>query len=194
LAPKRDRGAPYAIPQGPPRKGRNLQGADSGKARKGNRTEGVRDFARSARERGNRPTQRRVRCLEGFSPTLPDKLAKAGEVAIERLLKAQFQPPSWEETLEGLGLNRDEAFELLAYLLEQGEFIRLKEDLILPKKTLEQAKTRIQELIRQKGPVGVGELRDALGSSRKVVIPLLEYFDRVRFTRRVGDARTLAEA
>jgi len=109
-------------------------------------------------------------------------------------LKAQFQPPSWEETLEGLGLNRDEAFELLAYLLEQGEFIRLKEDLILPKKTLEQAKTRIQELIRQKGPVGVGELRDALGSSRKVVIPLLEYFDRVRFTRRVGDARTLAEA
>jgi len=125
------------------------------------------------------------------SPTLPDKLAKAGEVAIERLLKAQFQPPSWEETLEGLGLNRDEAFELLAYLLEQGEFIRLKEDLILPKKTLEQAKTRIQELIRQKGPVGVGELRDALGSSRKVVIPLLEYFDRVRLPR-VGDARTLA--
>ena len=131
--------------------------------------------------------------LEGFSPTLPDKLAKAGKVATERVLKAQFQPPSWEEALEGLGLNRDEAFELLAYLLEQGEFIRLKEDLILPKKTLERAKTRIQELIREKGPVGVGEVRDALGSSRKLVIPLLEYFDRVRFTRRIGDARTLAE-
>ena len=132
--------------------------------------------------------------LTEFTPKLPDKLAKAGEVAIKRFLNAKFQPPSWEEALEGLGLNRDEATELLAYLLGQGELIRLKEDIILPKETLERAKTRIQELIRQKGPVGVGEVRDALGSSRKLVIPLMEYFDRVRFTRRVGDARTLAEA
>ncbi|MCS6949915.1 MAG: SelB C-terminal domain-containing protein, partial [bacterium] len=39
----------------------------------------------------------------------------------------------------------------------------------------------------------VGEFRDLTGSSRKFVVPLLEYFDSVRLTRRVGDVRVLVE-
>jgi selenocysteine-specific elongation factor len=46
-------------------------------------------------------------------------------------------------------------------------------------------------LIREKGTASVSELRQALGSSRRIVVPLLERFDREGVTRRLGDKRTL---
>lgn len=131
--------------------------------------------------------------LKGFTPRLPERLAKAREAVLKRLMRTQFQPPDWEEAVLGLGLNSNEASELLAHLVEQGELVRLKEGLILPRATIDLAKGAIRSLIHQKGPVGIAEVRDALDSSRKLVIPLLEYLDKERFTRRIGDRRYLWE-
>ena len=39
----------------------------------------------------------------------------------------------------------------------------------------------------------LGELRDTLGLSRRETLVLLEYWDRVGFTRRAGDGRMLAD-
>ena len=40
-------------------------------------------------------------------------------------------------------------------------------------------------------PATAAELKDAMGTSRKYAIPLLEHFDATGLTRRVGDARVL---
>ena len=45
--------------------------------------------------------------------------------------------------------------------------------------------------IEDKGSITVAEARTLLDSSRKYVLPLLEYLDQQRVTRRTGDARTL---
>jgi len=37
-------------------------------------------------------------------------------------------------------------------------------------------------------------VREELGSSRKYVVPFVEYLDRVGFTKRVGDQRVLCSA
>jgi selenocysteine-specific elongation factor len=39
--------------------------------------------------------------------------------------------------------------------------------------------------------IGVSEFKDLTGVSRKFAIPLLEYLDRQRVTRRVGDVRMI---
>ncbi|MDQ7788563.1 MAG: SelB C-terminal domain-containing protein, partial [Clostridia bacterium] len=39
----------------------------------------------------------------------------------------------------------------------------------------------------------LGEARDLLSSSRKYILPLLEYLDQQRFTKRVGDKRKLSK-
>ena len=49
----------------------------------------------------------------------------------------------------------------------------------------------IQKFIRAHGPATVSDLRQALGSSRRVVVPLLEYLDRTFVTLRQGDKRAL---
>jgi len=52
-------------------------------------------------------------------------------------------------------------------------------------------KARITEFISKHGRATVSELRQALESSRRIMVPLLERLDRDGITRRVGDKRML---
>jgi selenocysteine-specific elongation factor len=45
--------------------------------------------------------------------------------------------------------------------------------------------------IKRHGNISVAALRDSLGTSRKYALTVLEYFDSVKLTRRIGDARVL---
>jgi len=51
--------------------------------------------------------------------------------------------------------------------------------------------TKITAKIKASGKVGLGEVRDMFGTSRKYAQALLEYMDRGKITRRVGDDRVL---
>jgi len=54
-----------------------------------------------------------------------------------------------------------------------------------------QAAALVRTYVEQHGAATVSDLRQALGSSRRIVVPLLEYFDRTFVTLRQGDKRTL---
>ena len=79
---------------------------------------------------------------------------------------------------------------------------RLPEDLqhtpqtvtVIPQVVIQQQQaTTIDQVLKYVPGVTVATLRDATGSSRKFILPLLEYLDAQRFTRRQGDARVLVE-
>ena len=48
-------------------------------------------------------------------------------------------------------------------------------------------------MITKQGTVTVADVREGTGSSRKYVVPFMEYLDRVGFTKREGDARRLVD-
>jgi selenocysteine-specific elongation factor len=73
--------------------------------------------------------------------------------------------------------------------MEEGEIEQVNPDYFLAEGRLEEAEERIRSFLAENGRLGVSELRDMLGASRKYSIPLLEYFDRKRVTRREGDYR-----
>jgi selenocysteine-specific elongation factor len=81
---------------------------------------------------------------------------------------------------------------ILSILTENGDLVRIADDLYIAAETLAQVKDTVRRLAATPEGVTVGTLRDATGSSRKVILPLLEYLDAQRFTKRVGDARVLA--
>ncbi|TDA70646.1 MAG: selenocysteine-specific translation elongation factor [Clostridia bacterium] len=99
------------------------------------------------------------------------------------------QPPDWHEVT--VGLPAEKAEELLAYLVRQGDLVKVAEDLYFHREAVEAAQEQIAAYIRQHGGILLGEARDLLASSRKYILPLLEYFDRIKFTKRVGDKRIL---
>ncbi|MCA1998086.1 MAG: SelB C-terminal domain-containing protein, partial [Armatimonadetes bacterium] len=83
--------------------------------------------------------------------------------------------------------------EMLRIGVDRREVVRIGDGLHYTPEGL----SRIQRAVRQAfgtRPFSAGEFRDALGTSRKYAIPLLEHFDSVRFTVRRGDQRVVARA
>jgi len=77
------------------------------------------------------------------------------------------------------------------FLIESGEVIEIASDVVLLRESFEHMKSRVTEFVSKNGPATVSQLRQALGSSRRVMVPLLERLDREGFTRRLGDKRCL---
>src|SRR5262249_23734071 len=104
----------------------------------------------------------------------------------EALTGQPFDPPSLK------AIDSDpQARQAMRFLIENGDVTELALDVVLLRESFERMKSQVAEFISKNGPATVSELRQALGSSRRVMVPLLERLDRDGLTRRVGDKRRL---
>jgi selenocysteine-specific elongation factor len=119
-------------------------------------------------------------------PALPAHLARAGANLRAALTRKPFEPPSRKE------LTPDPSSQLaLRFLIETGEAVEISAELVMASESEKQAAGLICEYIRRHGPATASELRQAIGSSRRVIIPFLERLDRSGITERVDDRRIL---
>ncbi|MHB1126793.1 MAG: selenocysteine-specific translation elongation factor [Bacillota bacterium] len=129
--------------------------------------------------------------VPGFIPQPEEKLRSQMEET-ERIFKeAGFQPPAWSEIKEKFQWPEEVAEELQRYLMRREVLVRVAEDLLFHCEAVEKAKAIIASHLASAGSIQLGEVRDLLNSSRKYILPLLEHFDQVKFTKRVGDKRIL---
>ena len=77
-------------------------------------------------------------------------------------------------------------------LIRQKTLVKI-ETLLFHAAALDRLKEEVKALKGQGGPakVDVAGFKERYGISRKYAIPLLEWLDRERVTRRVGDARVI---
>lgn len=128
---------------------------------------------------------------------LPDfrvQLSERQEQLLERVLEAMERAgaaaPSASDIANELRVPPQAVEEMVRLGLSAGKMVKVDEGLIYSVKTIEQLKQKAREI----GPrFTAAAFRDATGSSRKYAIPLLEHFDSIRFTRRVGDERVIVE-
>jgi len=125
--------------------------------------------------------------LPGRMPALNSGQARVAEALRAAIGAAGFSPLSVAELKQQVP-GRDTE-EVIIYLTEQGEAVRVGDDLIASAAAMEEAVRRTREHLRQHGKVTVAEFRDLLGTSRKYALPLLEWLDEQRITRRAGDER-----
>ena len=119
--------------------------------------------------------------------SLPTALEPIAQAMRERLNSNPFDPPPRRQ-LAPDALTQ----QALKFLIEQNQVLEIADDLVLSRETYVKMKGIIAEFISRNSAATVSELRSALGSSRRVMVPLLEWLDREGFTRRIGDKRTLA--
>ncbi len=81
--------------------------------------------------------------------------------------------------------------EALRYLVQIGEAVELNHDLVLSAREFERARETVRRHLQQHASATVSDLRQVLEASRRIVVPLLERFDRDGLTRRNGDSRVL---
>jgi selenocysteine-specific elongation factor len=122
-------------------------------------------------------------------PTLPLHVQAVEKRICEALNGQPFDPPS-RKALE----SDAKARQVMRFLIENGEVTELALDVVLLRENFDRMKSRVAEFISTNGPSTVSQLRQALGSSRRVVVPLLERLDRDGVTRRAGDKRSLGRS
>jgi selenocysteine-specific elongation factor len=104
-----------------------------------------------------------------------------------------FSPPTFKEATEASKITPDKVKQLLQVLVNQGRLVKVKEDLYFHQAAIEQLKAALIDFLKKNREITVNQFKDLTQTSRKFTIPLLEYFDSVRTTVRVGEARRLRE-
>ena len=113
----------------------------------------------------------------------------AQQQAVDRLLvELRAKPFNTPLVKDCRAAVSDAVYEVL---LRQGQLVQVKPDVVFLRETYETAVQKVREIIQHDGPVTAAQVRDALGTTRKYALGLLEHLDEIGVTKRVGDARVL---
>lgn len=123
--------------------------------------------------------------LPAFVPSFTDAQRARIEQLLHRFAEHPLTPPdrSEAETLVGA--------EVLAALIDQGQFIKLGDGVLLLRETYEEALATVIHYLHEHDRMTVADARDRVGTTRKYILPLLEHMDALRITQRIGDVRVL---
>jgi selenocysteine-specific elongation factor len=115
------------------------------------------------------------------------------KVEIEKAFTdAGLAVPSVKEVLAKLSVESKRAEKLLQILLREKNLVRVSPELIFHREALAHLKVQLSTYKKAKGErISVPVFKDLTGITRKYAIPLLEYLDRERVTRRAGDERVI---
>lgn len=119
-------------------------------------------------------------------PELPSHLAAAGKQIRQILADSPFKPPSRKELADNKA-----ASDALRFLIEQGEVVEIDAKVALLATTCQQARAQVHRYLTKHATATMSELRELLGTNRKVIVPLMEQLDREGLTVRRGNVRQL---
>jgi selenocysteine-specific elongation factor len=111
--------------------------------------------------------------------------------------KGALEAPGLDDVLaraEVASTQRAHARKVLQLLLDAGTLVRVQGEMFFHSQSIENLKRLLREYAAEHEPerlIDVPTFKDLAGVSRKYAIPLLEYFDRERVTRRAGDKRII---
>jgi selenocysteine-specific elongation factor len=81
--------------------------------------------------------------------------------------------------------------ELVALLVEEEKVVKVNETVLFAASAYRDMVDRIVAHTREHGKITVADGRDLFDTSRKYILPLMEYLDQQHITRRIGDERVL---
>ncbi|MCM3870961.1 MAG: selenocysteine-specific translation elongation factor [Pyrinomonadaceae bacterium] len=128
--------------------------------------------------------------LSAADAEMRDRLAQVYE-------QADLEPPSLDEAMDAAQVSspqKNHGRKVLQLLIEGQTLIRVQGEFFFHRKALDKLVARLKEFGDQHEPgrtIDVATFKDLAGVSRKYAIPLLEFLDRERITRREGDHRAI---
>jgi selenocysteine-specific elongation factor len=129
--------------------------------------------------------------LPGRGVVMKDEEAESKKTIERAFASAGLKVPSLKEVLAGLKVDKIRAQKIVTLLLRDKVLIKISEDLVFHQSALLDLRQKVAALKSGTPKIDVARFKDLTGVSRKYAIPLLEYLDRERVTRRVGDERVI---
>lgn len=111
---------------------------------------------------------------------------------VERLIRESgLAPPSIKEMADRFSMAQRDLKSHLELLVNRGVLVRVKGDLYFHREAILRLQQRLVDFVRSNGEITTPQFKDLTQVSRKFAIPLMEYFDGIKLTIRVGDKRIL---
>jgi selenocysteine-specific elongation factor len=129
--------------------------------------------------------------LPGRGVVMKDEEAESKKIIESAFSSAGLKVPSLRDVLAGLKVDKTRAQKIVTLLLRDKTLVKISEDLVFHESALLELRRQMTAYKTKSPKIDVGQFKELTGITRKYAIPLLEYLDRERVTRRVGDAREI---
>jgi selenocysteine-specific elongation factor len=129
--------------------------------------------------------------LAGRGVVMKDEETESKKKIEDAFAAAALKVPTLNEVLAGLKIDKGRAQKIVTLLLRDKILIKVSDELVFHRSALEDLRKRLAAQKTKSATIDVATFKELTGVSRKYAIPLLEYLDRERVTKRVGDARQI---
>jgi len=146
----------------------------------------IREMQRSGEIESFGPLVRKT----GWSPSPTQRDVEICNHLVHDICAGTQEPPSVGELVSRFGSSVP---GLLRFLERQGRIVQVEADRYYDRGTLDSMIGRLKSALVPGKQYGPAQLRDVLGSSRKYLIPFLEFCDRNGITERRGEGRVLRQ-
>jgi selenocysteine-specific elongation factor len=129
--------------------------------------------------------------LPGRGVVMKDDEAESKKMIEDAFVSAGLQVPALYQVIAGLKVDKTRAQKIVTLMLRDKILIKISDELVFHHTALAELRRKLAAYKAKAARIDVAQFKDMTGVSRKYAIPLLEYLDRERVTRRVGDAREI---
>ena len=129
--------------------------------------------------------------LPGLGVVMKDEEAQSRAVIEQAFALAGLKVPALKDVLAGLKIDKARAQKIVTLLLREKILIKISDDLVFHQAPLAELRRKLAAEKSRSPKLEVGRFKDLAGVTRKYAIPLLEYLDRERVTKRIGDGRII---
>ena len=129
--------------------------------------------------------------LSGFGVVMKDEESESRKMIEQAFRSAGLKVPALKDVLAALKIDKARAQKIVTLLLRDKILIKVSDDLVFHQSALAELRKSLAAHKAQSPKIDVARFKHMTGVSRKYAIPLLEYLDRERVTRRDGDHRTI---
>jgi selenocysteine-specific elongation factor len=109
----------------------------------------------------------------------------------EAMIGAGLQPPSPKELAEKWNEKEEEVLSISEHLVHEGVLVKVKIGIYFHRTHFEKLKEELVTFLRRDKEITTPQFKELTGASRKYAIPLIEYFDQMKVTLRLGEKRVL---
>jgi len=129
--------------------------------------------------------------LPGRGVVMKDDEAESKKTIEDAFASAGLQVPALYQVIAGLKVDKVRAQKIVTLLLRDKVLVKISDELVFHHTALASLRNKLAAYKTKSAKIDVAQFKDMTGVSRKYAIPLLEYLDRERVTKRVGDAREI---
>ncbi len=129
---------------------------------------------------------------KNFTVTLTEAQQSCKAAIVTAFQSGGFKPPLVSD-ISSVVCDKQPIDALVDLLIDEAILVRVNGAIIFHADVVNQAKQQVKTLAQQNGSFGLADFRDAVQTSRKFAVALLEYFDSIHFTKMQGAQRQLGK-